>query len=184
MQLKAANKGEIMALVYKVNDNTNHFGNSERLTPYIYNVSRSVGEGGANLRNDVLLVQNLLNIVFHNFEKMRPIKSDGVCGQHTIGRIKDFQIALKSKGGNSQIKTDGRFDPIHNHAVFTPSQLYIYTIFYLNGIARLKDYRSYLRIAMSVPMDNPKQLEELISFYGSVQPVSHDPFCQVKSFFR
>lgn len=64
-------------------------------------LSASVGEGGKNVKADVMLVQQLL-IKNHG----QSITADGDCGPKTIAAIKDFQA---KKVGLA--KPDGRIDP-------------------------------------------------------------------------
>lgn len=68
-------------------------------------LSQSVGQGGFNIRNDVLLVQKLLN------KQTIPgsvgsIKEDGIIGIKTITRIELFQKHIVK-----MIRADGRIDP-------------------------------------------------------------------------
>lgn len=68
-------------------------------------ISRSVGQGGMNIRQDVLLVQKLLNK--KNIPSMLiPLKEDGIAGRNTVTRIELFQ-----KHVVKMIRPDGRVDP-------------------------------------------------------------------------
>jgi hypothetical protein len=62
-------------------------------------ISASVGEGGSNVRADVIKVQELLNA--KGFKLGRP---DGSCQVRTIGAIKNFQNGFMHR-------PDGRIDP-------------------------------------------------------------------------
>jgi len=59
------------------------------LAPSSYFISGSVGRGGTNLRNDVLLVQQLINS--HLPIPLHPLKVDGICGALTIQAIEEIQ---------------------------------------------------------------------------------------------
>jgi peptidoglycan hydrolase-like protein with peptidoglycan-binding domain len=63
-------------------------------------ISASVGEGGKNVKADVILVQQLLNK-----NHGQSLTADGDCGAKTIAAIKDFQA---KKMGSA--KPDGRID--------------------------------------------------------------------------
>jgi peptidoglycan hydrolase-like protein with peptidoglycan-binding domain len=64
-------------------------------------ISQSVGDGGKNVKADVILVQNLLNK-----NHGQKLTADGDCGAKTITAIKDFQ---SKKVGLAT--PDGRIDP-------------------------------------------------------------------------
>jgi len=69
-------------------------------------ISASVGAGGANLRNDVVAIQSLLNSVSSaSGGPATPLKVDGIVGPLTIGAIRRFQSA------NHLAVVDGRIDP-------------------------------------------------------------------------
>jgi hypothetical protein len=82
--------------------------------PSFYNVTMAVGPGCPNRRDDVMLVQYLLNEVFtapgrSDFNDFgNAIAVDGLCGPITNGAIRKFQNMLRRKGIN--IATDGRVD--------------------------------------------------------------------------
>ncbi len=68
-------------------------------------ILKSVGQGGVNQKQDVLLVQMLLN------RQSIPgvvaqLKEDGIIGKNTIGRIKIFQKTIVK-----MLNPDGRIDP-------------------------------------------------------------------------
>jgi peptidoglycan hydrolase-like protein with peptidoglycan-binding domain len=68
-------------------------------------ISASVGSGGVNLRNDVGLIQSLLNLLPSAIGgPTSRLKVDGIAGPLTIGVIRKFQS--KNLG-----VTDGRIDP-------------------------------------------------------------------------
>src|SRR6478609_1214311 len=67
-------------------------------------LSESVGQGGSNRRDDVRVVQGLLNR--QNLSPLAKLEMDGVCGPATIEAIRHFQT--RSLGIQSP---DGRVDP-------------------------------------------------------------------------
>jgi hypothetical protein len=81
--------------------------------PYFYNVDRAVGPGCPNARDDVLLVQYLMKIVFDNLPNEKPpgapLQVDGVAGEITFRYIKRVQEMAKQKGVATQT-VDGRVD--------------------------------------------------------------------------
>lgn len=172
-----------MASIYKVNDGYNSAENIKKMTPYIYNLSHSVGKGGANQKMDVLLVQKLLNIIYVNSSPLNP---SGHFDHQTSARIGDFQSRLKTKTDRgNMIKADGRLDPLKNHGIYTPSNLFIYAIFFLNGVARMTDWRKYLRVCVEVHLHNSEALtNEFIDYYGNTNMPAPAAFCQVKDFFK
>jgi hypothetical protein len=54
-------------------------------------LTRSVGRGGANLRQDVITVQTLLNKNIGALVPLRPLAVTGVADPHTIAAIEEFQ---------------------------------------------------------------------------------------------
>ena len=66
-------------------------------------ISASVGRSGANLRADVIRIQESLNIA-RRLTHLPPIGVDGWVGPLTIGAITDFQRGAATP-------TDGRIDP-------------------------------------------------------------------------
>jgi hypothetical protein len=70
-------------------------------------ISRSVGAGGANLRADVLTIQNALNRVPDLQGGASPaLTLDGLCGPLTTGAIRRFQTAQFP-----EVPADARIDP-------------------------------------------------------------------------
>ncbi len=68
-------------------------------------ISKSVGQGGFNLKPDVLKIQKLLNLISpKDGGPLIPLKEDGFIGPKTLGAIRSFQ-AFHSLG------SDGRVDP-------------------------------------------------------------------------
>ncbi|TWT12758.1 hypothetical protein [Reyranella sp. CPCC 100927] len=93
-----------------------------------YAIDYTVGRGGVNARDDVLLVQICLNITYFERKdgyadrymtsreenKLEPLAEDGICGPLTMGRIHQFQVDLAKKGtsnmGAIPVSIDGKFD--------------------------------------------------------------------------
>ncbi len=69
-------------------------------------ISKSVGRNGANLHNDVVTVQELLNANIQRIGPTAPLKPDGRVGNKTLTAIEQFQRKVV---GMSQ--PDGRVDP-------------------------------------------------------------------------
>ena len=68
-------------------------------------LSKSVGQGGFNLRPDTLKIQELLNLISpRDGGPLVPLKEDGFIGPKTIAAIKAFQLF-------HGLGTDGRVDP-------------------------------------------------------------------------
>jgi hypothetical protein len=79
------------------------------MAPGSVQISGSVGRGGLNVQNDVLVIQQLINS--HLPITLSPLQVDGNCGALTIGAIEEIQR------GNLQMNPpDGRVDP--NGATF------------------------------------------------------------------
>jgi peptidoglycan hydrolase-like protein with peptidoglycan-binding domain len=84
-----------------------------------YTVEQAVGSGGANRREDVLLVQHLLRIAWNDVPNSKgfrppgetqPLKADGIYGPTTAKFIKFFQEEAVRRGANCA--NDGRVDPV------------------------------------------------------------------------
>lgn len=73
-------------------------------------ISKSVGQGGFNIKADVLKIQHLLNLIAPEdggppaIPGGQGLKEDGLIGPKTIGAIKAFQL-------RQQTGKDGRVDP-------------------------------------------------------------------------
>lgn len=69
-------------------------------------ISKSVGKGGVNQRQDVTTIQELINANIGKITPLAPLTVDGLIGKKTIGAIEEFQrrvVRLRSP--------DGRVDP-------------------------------------------------------------------------
>ena len=69
-------------------------------------IGKKVGRGGANVANDVMLVQVLFNVNLSRMSGAKAITMDGKSGSNTIAAIEKFQKEVV--GSNSP---DGRVDP-------------------------------------------------------------------------
>jgi len=104
---------------------------------WIFNVSYSAGPRCPNHRDDVLLVQHLLNKLLPYVEMMDEngkrittyLSRDGVCGPMTSGAIKAYQENLKSR--KRMVWADGVISPSDNTG-WTPIQGDQYTIVFMN----------------------------------------------------
>ncbi len=109
-----------------------------------YVVDQAVGQGGANFRNDVLLVQYFLYVAMeygdtspgYNPPGEQPIAIDGACGRQTIAYIKYFQEEGNRRNPGSPTVVDGRVDPIANGTIVGPLSGRFYTILALNAAFR------------------------------------------------
>lgn len=70
-----------------------------------WKISRSVGQGGINLKEDVLTIQGLLNLIdVASGGPLPPLAEDGIVGPKTLSAIRHFQQF-------HHLVTDGRVDP-------------------------------------------------------------------------
>jgi len=135
----------------------------------VYLVDTMVGRGGANRRDDVLLVQFFLNAlwgkatddknqVFTGSGQAPAI--DGVCGSSTIGAIEAFQKwywQQPPRGGFS----DGRVEPLPVGQLFGPIHKLVYTIIGLNvnfGFAYSVDRHARLSKEPNFPIELKSKL--------------------------
>jgi hypothetical protein len=103
----------------------------------LYLNDAAVGRGGANRRDDVLLVQFFLNALWGTSpdkktvigDSATPPAIDGVCGRVTIGAIETFQRWYWQQPDF----TDGRVDPLPIGRQFGPLHKLPYTIIGLNA---------------------------------------------------
>ena len=104
----------------------------------VYLVDTAVGRGGANRRDDVLLVQFFLNALWGTSPDKKTVIGtgaapaiDGICGHITIGAIETFQRwywEQPVRGGF----TDGRVELLPPGRGFGPLHNLPYTIIGLN----------------------------------------------------
>jgi peptidoglycan hydrolase-like protein with peptidoglycan-binding domain len=101
-----------------------------------YNVDAAVGQFCPNRRNDVYLVQFLINAIWDRKDaggllvgvagKPAP-RVDGICGTETVAAIRQFQ------GYYGASFVDGRVDPVPPGQDFGPLHHQIYTMIGLNA---------------------------------------------------
>ncbi|HEY2416188.1 MAG TPA: hypothetical protein VGI40_28365 [Pirellulaceae bacterium] len=129
-----------------------------------YNVDGTVGPGGLNRRDDVLLVQYFLNAAFDSsvFSDSQPpdgdLDIDGRPGPKTFSAILHFQTVMRKKG--HAIATDGRVDPPTGEEIRGSISNTQYTIIYLNlayAFDRPDDWP-----AVSEASDCPAELKTLL----------------------
>ena len=78
------------------------------MTAAARNILASVGLGGANLNNDVVTVQSMLNQVpTGSGGPLPPLDTDGKCGPLTVGAIRNFQFA-QFKGADGRVDVGQR----------------------------------------------------------------------------
>ncbi|KPH81913.1 peptidoglycan-binding domain-containing protein [Bosea vaviloviae] len=109
-------------------------------------VEMGVGPGRANNRDDVTLVQYLLNLYFQHPNQARvrqlggtaasrKLVVDGIIGPRTNAAILAFQNAICATD-NARVICDGRVDKLRNEQVVVAgSDMQLYTIFELNNYA-------------------------------------------------
>lgn len=70
-------------------------------------IKNSVGFGGANKKEDVIIVQMLLNDYIDNqkITRLRKLEVDGICLHATLAAIRDFQVNIRTMAN-----PDGRVD--------------------------------------------------------------------------
>lgn len=85
----------------------------------VYSVDQTVGQGAANLREDVLLVQFFLRVLMEdrNGESFRPpgerpITIDGAFGKQTNTYIKFFEEQLTRFNPGNPVVKDGKIEPM------------------------------------------------------------------------
>jgi hypothetical protein len=112
----------------------------------VINVSASVGRGGVNLREDVLVVQALFKYTLVKGEAFRgePLpEPTGAFDRVTERTIKKYQrLAKRNYGSLGNIVVDGRIDPAANGSSYLPGSNKRYTIILINAEADLR-YRCY-----------------------------------------
>ncbi len=137
-------------------------------------VEMGVGPGRANNRDDVALVQYLLNLWFKHpanagarvaagVASGAMLTVDGLIGPKTKARIKAFQTAMVSRGVN--VIRDGCIDKIKDidwMFVDGPS-VAIYTMFYLN--IQIKELYEYEMVRLHFRADFPERLREMLYKY-------------------
>jgi hypothetical protein len=106
----------------------------------IYAVDQTVGRGGANRKDDVLLVQLLLRVQMEGGGSeppycppgRRPLAIDGICGDDTLAYIRYFQDEAKRRFPGIAPPPDGKVDPMRAGAIFSGITHKLYMIVSLN----------------------------------------------------
>ena len=105
-----------------------------------YFVDAMVGRGGANRRDDVLLVQFFLNTLWGKKPDNQEVigdsgpapRIDGDCGSETINAIAVFQRFYWETTKTARGFSDGRVEPLPPGKTFTPLRDVPYTMIGLN----------------------------------------------------
>ena len=100
------------------------------------NVTASVGRGCVNMKDDVIVVQALLNYVLENNKNFHGslLPVTGVLNRKTARRIKEFQEMInRTSGKHYQVSADGRINPAKNDGV--PGKRLHWTISVMNDEA-------------------------------------------------
>ena len=102
---------------------------------FFWNIRSHVGYGYKNDKNDVLLVQFLINrmIDYHNDQcdvgdEIKTLETDGIFGGQTWNRIKWFQKEVK----DDPKMADGMVSPVDGQRLLSPNTKQLYTIYALN----------------------------------------------------
>ncbi len=106
----------------------------------IYDVDAAVGRGGANHRDDILLIQFFLRVAMETADSPGyvppgedPIAIDGVYGRQTQAYIDFFQTEGKTRNPARLPITDGRIDSLHT-AFRSPQPGVVHDIYALNRL--------------------------------------------------
>lgn len=130
----------------------------------IYNINSAVGPGAANRRDDVLLVQYLLQEAFKgpSFQKEPgSVSVDGRPGPQTFAAILHFQKVTKKLGKGQSITTDGRVDPPVGEQTLGSISKTKYTIIFMNQAYKSARPLDYPRVSRAG--DCPSELRNLIT---------------------
>ena len=106
----------------------------------LYTVEHTVGTGGANRRDDVLLVQLFLRVQMEDGGSeapsrppdRRPLAIDGICGNDTLAYIRYYQEEAKRRFPGDAQPPDGRVDPMRSGSIFASITQKKYMIAVLN----------------------------------------------------
>jgi hypothetical protein len=107
---------------------------------HVYTVEQAVGIGGANRRDDVLLVQFFLKVAMLDSPNSKPyippgeqpISIDGSCGPQTCRYIKFYQEEGNRRNPGVKTTTEGRIDPVAGGSLTSSISHTFYTILALN----------------------------------------------------
>lgn len=140
----------------------------EILDGSMFTVGLGVGAGRANNRDDVTLVQYLLNLYFQHPNQARvrelggpasrTLVVDGLFGPKTRQAIELFQAAIISMD-NARVAADGRVDRLRDESkMMTGVDNDFYTIFELNNYACRLHFNHYDAIDLRHRRDFPPRL--------------------------
>jgi len=144
------------------------FIDTSETLPVFYNIVQAVGKNCPNKRDDVMLVQYLLDWRYKNVQPKAAtpkgvMKVDGICGGITLNWIQKFQLDIMLSGYS--IQADGRVDRIRNKQSFNGSlSNKIYTLGWLNWIVAYQEPKAFANLPQFVPLQNA----------GSVPPPTSD----------
>lgn len=138
-------------------------------------VDLGVGPGRANNRDDVTVVQYLLNLYFQHPNQARvrelggPSASrklvvDGIIGPRTKAAIATFQDAIVVMD-NAQLVCDGCVDRIRNETMVIRGTSALYTIFELNSYACALYLDDYDITGLRFRSDFPPRLVPIVNRY-------------------
>jgi hypothetical protein len=120
--------------------------------PVHYNLVHGVGKNAPNDREDVMLVQYLLAMVYVNAGT--PRKGDlvigGVCGPINKNWIQKFQFDIRNL--SQSIIVDDRADRTRNFRAISKISKTTYTIIWLNYIAAGYDPETWANIVNVIPL--------------------------------
>ena len=98
-------------------------------------IGHSVGKGGSNRHDDVLLIQFLLNVAHldtpNTFSLPGLLSMDGICGPKTLAAILDYQTS-KSNNGFPLFKVDGLVSATNQAGFIGPQSVGFSTLYSLN----------------------------------------------------
>jgi hypothetical protein len=146
-------------------------------------VTMAVGRGAPNRRDDVLLVQFMLNELFRRADEHvpplakpeRPVGVDGKFGRNTFDGIVKFQLNIMSQFGS--INLDGRIDPARASATSSISQT-TYTILWMNYLYKLAWPQEFEDLLAGKIHNMPPELASPLNRYSQLW-VDHNPYANV-----
>ena len=151
-----------------------HFTKTDSMK-HCYSVDQSVGLGGANRRDDVLLVQFFLKVAMLDAPNSKgyrppneqPISIDGTCGQQTISYIRFYQEEGNRRNPSAPTTTEARIDPVLSGGIGGSISHTFYTILALNVSykdRRGKEAHENLRNDAFFPADRSISLQSSLGF--------------------
>lgn len=96
---------------------------------HFWAINRSVGWGNENRKDDVMLVQYLINSV----GKFKKLEEDGIFGNETHKGIKKFQKFMNETFGSTTCAPDGRISHMDGSRYVSQSDRF-FTIHLLNAV--------------------------------------------------